>query len=45
MGPIYMDLGTAIVLDSEEDDQKYIVSCATKEYCSPEFYHACGFDQ
>ena len=29
MGIVYMDLGTAIVLDSDEDTPKYITSLAT----------------
>jgi hypothetical protein len=34
-----MDLGSALVLDYEEDTQ-YYVQVATKEYCSPKFLHA-----
>ena len=34
-----MDMGSALVIDLEEDS-KYYVQVATKEYCSPKFWHA-----
>ena len=32
-------MGSALVIDLEEDS-KYYVQIATKEYCSPKFWHA-----
>jgi hypothetical protein len=34
-----MDMGSALVIDLEEDS-KYYVQIATKEYCSPKFWQA-----
>ena len=45
---IYMDLGTSMVLNRDEEDDDiscYLVSFATKEYSSAKFYQACGFGE
>ena len=34
-----MDMGSALVIDLEEDSN-YYVQVATKEYCSPKFWQA-----
>jgi hypothetical protein len=43
-----MDLGTSMVLSPHEDGDdlsRYLVSFATKGYCSNKFYQACGFGE
>ena len=43
-----MDLGTSMVLSPHEDGDdlsRYLVSFATKGYCSAKFYQACGFGE